>query len=286
MFEITMPTAALDIYSYEDIHGEWDYMKEKRYELNPQELPVGSVAYFINTNANGLHGNWEVCYGIVDTHYSNSVVIRMIDFNRNGNTCLGIPYKEFTRSKWFKLPKGWSCHTDLITETLEWKDYEKINKAMRELDIKNPDEILRLYEQGILIDVINNDYGKIKSEVDKIKGYRLFIEYDKLYRPSYQSYYYWGVFKDYESAQKIVDKQKAALKAISEMTDEEYFFHMIDVEFKEHGFYTTEEYRIKVKEFLKSLGDYNIDIWCHGAYDGQFQWKKSNNKRWVTIPMD
>ena len=247
------------------------------YMLNPQDLPIGSVAYFIKPSP---FKKWEIGYGLVEMHYPHNIVLTMLDANRTGRSIEGIPYNDFTSTEWRKLPKGWRYDTELFK--VEWDGAKELSKKYKAIDVTNPDSILAAYYDGVLIKVEGNDYGVIDAEVDSKHGYRIIKKYPMFAEPHpWNRSFLWNeVYKDYESAKAVIDRREEELRIISEMSDVEYsiyeYTNTID-----NAIDLPEEYREDCKRFL-SEQDKLEDIVVR-RYQGMIQWKYDRNKRWNTI---
>ena len=250
----------------------------KIYCLNPQELPIGSVAYFVNQSD---VNKWNVGYGLVEAHYTHNIVLTMLDANKTARTVEGIPFSDFTMTEWRKLPKGWSYDTDLVGDSLQWSNYQELNTKYQAIDYTNPSSILQAYKDGVLIEVEKNDYGYIDAEIDRKNGYRLVKKYpmwqeDKAWN---KSFYYWEIYKDYASVQAVIDEQRADLKRLSEMTDEEYSIYMFTNTI-DNSIYD-DSYKQRCKDFLMKqdkISDIVVRASCRGI-----EWRYEKNKRWNTI---
>lgn len=252
-------------------------VNNKIYMLNPQDLPIGSVAYFIKSNPSR---KWEIGYGLVEMHYPHNIVLTMLDVNRTGRSIEGVPYNDFTMTEWRKLPKGWGYNTRLFK--VEWNGAEELEAKWKAIDVSNPDSILDAYNGGVLVKVENNDYGIIDSEVDSKHGYRIIKRYPMFAEPHpWNRSFMWNeVYKDYESAKAVVEQYENELRKISDMTDKEYsiyeYTNTID-----NAVDLPQEYRDDCKKFL-SEQDRVEDIVVR-RFDGMIQWKYDRNKRWNTI---
>lgn len=250
----------------------------KIYCLNPQDLPIGSVAYYIEHNS---FDKWKVDYGIVEAHYTHSIVLTMLDVNKTGRTVEGTPFSDFRMTEWRKLPKGWSYDTDLVGNSLQWSNAIELNEKYKLIDITDPNSILQAYKSGVLIEVEKNDYGVIDAEIDKKYGYRIVKKYPmwQKIKAWNKSFYYYDVFKDYKSAQEVIDEQRAELKRISEMTDKEYSIHMF-TERIDSSIYD-ENYKEYCKSFL--MAQDNIEDIVVRVSNKGIDWRYEKNKRWNTI---
>lgn len=250
----------------------------KIYCLNPQDLPIGSVAYYIEHSA--FH-DWKICYGLVEAHYTHSIVLTMLDANMTDRMVEGIPYADFKMTEWRKLPKGWTYKTDLIGDSYQWEGAYELNEKYKAIDITNPDSILQAYKDGVLIEVEKNDYGRLETEIDSKNGYRIVKNYPmwtpiKAWNKSFQ---YWEVYKDYVSAQAVLDERTAELQRISEMSDEEYSIYMFTKTIDES--YYDNDYKQRCKDFL--LAQDNIEDIVVRASGKGIDWRYEKNKRWNTI---
>lgn len=247
------------------------------YMLNPQDLPIGSVAYYIKK-----HGfdRWEIDYGLVEMHYPHNITLTMLDVNRTGRTVEGVMYNDFVMTEWRKLPKGWRYDTKLFE--VKWDGAEELKEKWKAIDVTKPDSIIKAYNERTLVKVEENDYGFIDSEIDSKHGYRIVKRYPMFAEPHpWNRSFMWNeVYKDYESAKAVIEQRESELRRISEMTDEEYsiyeYTNTID-----NAIDLPQEYRDGCKRFL-SEQDKIEDIVVR-RYGGMIQWKYDKNKRWNTI---
>ena len=247
------------------------------YMLNPQDLPIGSVTYYIKK-----HGfdRWEIDYGLVEMHYPHNIVLTMLDVNRTGRSIEGVPYNDFTATEWRKLPKGWRYDTRLFE--IKWDGAKELEEKWKAIDVTNPDSILDAYNNRVLIKVENNDYGIIDSEVDSKRGYRIVKRYQMWAEPHpWNKSFLWNeVYKDYSAAKAILDKREKDLKRISEMDDREYSIYMF-TQTIDSAVDLPETYREDCKKYL--MAQDNIEDIVVRRGQGGIQWKYDRNKRWILI---
>lgn len=243
--------------------------------INRKEIPVGSVAYFLE---NSKDGKRKINFGIVEEHYASSIALHLIE-RRDTRRIDDIPVKEFkTPTRWQKLPKGWSWNTRLfeITE-------ERFPEELR-CNIDDAEKILQLYKEGYLVNVEDNDHAHFRSEVDKKYGWRIVREYPMLeYHPSYISVSYYNVFTSYADAKAELDKIHAEYSRQADMSDYDWSVEQIDHELDRWAklYSITDVEKQKYRDWILAQRDVE-DIEVRVAQGG-IQWKYWKNKRWLNI---
>lgn len=250
--------------------------------INKKELPVGSVAYYLDFEEHST-GKKVIKYGIVDEHYAGTIALRLLELS-DRRFIQGVPLKDFvTPTQWKKLPNGWSYDTVLFEiETIPLpKNKEEIKEH---IDIRKPENILWLYSNGVLVDVSYMNHRELTTEIDKNHGWRIIDECTVgKYYPSYVSVSYYNVYPTYEEAEKALKEDYAEYCAQAEMTDYEWSVWQIDHELNRwaniHGITDVEKQRYR--DWLlerDNVEDIEIRI-----ADGGVQWKYWKNKKWLNI---
>ena len=253
-----------------------------QYIRNPQDMPIGSIAYYITWDA---FNPPAIKFGLVEAHYTYSIVLTMLDVNRSGRSIEGVPYNEFTATEWRKLPKNWNYQMRLFE--LEWGNYGYIMQRYKDIDVTDPKSILQAYNDGILVKTEDNDYGKVQTEIDRTHGWRIVKSYYNVKIPPWnKSFDFREVYKDYASAQTAIEKHNTDLERIMNMTDEEYAIYEFTKVIDETP-NISEKYRQHCKDFLMQQDNKeDIVVRRHSGgtvWDIYIQWKYNRNQRWNTI---
>ncbi|MDO5151695.1 MAG: hypothetical protein Q4D76_20295 [Oscillospiraceae bacterium] len=243
--------------------------------INPKIYPIGSVVYFIKKYGH----EWEVSYGIVEEHYVDTICLQLYEL-LDTRLINGIPIKDFiTPTRWHKLPKGWSYDTKLFEIT-----YGEYPHDPKDYNLKNPNDILKAIEDGILVKVQDNDHARIRDEIDSKLGWRICREYPIYeHHPTYTSIRYYDVYGSYNEAMKVIHEHDAEFKRQSELSDYDWSVEQIDKELNRWAYMysISVEEKQRYREWILSLDkveDVEIRI-----LQGTIQWKYCKNKRWMNI---
>lgn len=248
-----------------------------RKHINRKEIPVGTVVYFLH-NSKSVPFDKDILFGIVEEHYIDCVALQMIE-PRDMRTVQGIPVKEFvTPTRWQKLPKGWTYSTDLVG--MGW-DTSMDNRTF---DWTNPEDILRAYHEGILVNVRDNDHAQFEADLSKSEGYRIIRKYPMYeYHPDYMSVDYRNVFLNCQDAEAARESIRAEFKRQAALSEYDWSVEQIDKELDRwaavYGVADTEKQ--KYRDWLLArdkVEDIEVRI-----SQGQIQWKYWKNKKWMAI---
>ncbi len=253
-------------------------LNKRLNDINRKEIPVGSVAYFLG-NSKVFAGKKEINFGIVEEHYVDSIALRLIEPRDTRRIC-GIPIKEFeTPTRWRKLPKGWTWNTKLFEITWDEQQFSKLW-----CNISDAEEILRLYKEGYLVNVKDNDHAHFESEIDKNYGWRIVRKYPMFeYHLSYVSVNFHNVFTNYADAKAELDRIHAEFKRQTELSDYDWSVEQIDNELARWAklYSITDIEKKKYHDWL--LNQCNVEDIEVRIADGGIQWKYGKNKKWLNI---
>lgn len=245
-------------------------------DINPKLQPVGSVVYFVKKRG----WQWSVSFGTVLEHYVHEVCIQLYEFP-NTKLINGIPVKELARvGDWHKLPKNWEHPTDLYEVT-----HSQLPDDWRLYDIKNPEEIAKAIEIGMLVCVRDNDHANVEADIDSRLGWRLVKKYEpyKSTPSDYTTIHYKEVYTTYKEAQDVVDQHEAELKRQSELTDYEWSVEQIDHTLDVWSAIRSipEDVKKKYRDWILNLD--KVEDVVTRIYGGEIQWKYDRNQRWMNI---
>lgn len=239
------------------------------------EFPIGSVAYYVKK----LNNKWLPAFGIVTDYASYDIELELYDLADN-RLIDDIPIQDIEfPTKWQKLPKGWTYDTELFS--LTWSSRpEEINRYK----ITSPGDILKAIEEGILVKVQNKDYGRVESEIDAKKGWRILKKY---YSSDYRSSHITTpqVYKTYDEVKTEIDKRDAELRRQAELSDYDWSVEKIDEALARwsHTYHIDDETKEKYRQRILNFG--NVEDIEVRIFSGQIQWKYWKNKRWHDIDL-
>lgn len=252
-----------------------NFFESRGLNLNGKEIPIGSVGYYVKKRGN----DWRVDFGIVKEHYVSAIGLQLVEL-ADRMLINGIPRKEFeTPTVWKKLPKGYSYNTKLFEIS-----FLPLQEELKNRKIENPDDILWLYENGIFVNVQDNDHAKIEAEISKENGWRIIRKYDKTEK-CYISVNCHEVYTTYEDAQRVVDDYYAELERQANLSDYDWSVEQIDrvldMWAKRNGISDKEKkaYRDWILEREK-VEDIEVR-----SFSDEIQWKYYKNKRWMNIEL-
>lgn len=271
--------------------AEWDMPAHHVYQINPKEVEIDEIVYFI-------YDNKKIYFGIVDKHYADCICLKIYSLKET-RYIDDVPYKDVPScGKWRKLPKGWTYDTELFQLTTKINDDEK---AMIDLlRISDKQALRQAIEKGILVPSESLDWSYIEAEIDSKRGYRLVKKYPNDYGLSsierikmcgYSCVKFTDVYMTFDEAQKVVDDWKSGLEKIAAMSDEEYYFRDIlqSVE-KAMGLKywgkDIVEYEEAVETYMNyfiNLGIESIEVRNRGY---NLEWKYTKNKKWLNVCLD
>ena len=265
---------------------------EKNPKLNPKELPIGTVAYYVKRRKN----RYFVDYGIVYDNYSDCVVLQRLTF-RDRRMIVSeffkepVPFKDFPhQTEWRKLPKGWSWNTQLFSYVMQEETDAEKNANIR---LDEPETIIKAYNDGVLVNVRDVPYEKIEAVIEGKFGYKLIRKSKEPERvidpdgPVDTVGIAWiQCFSTYAEAKAACDKYEAELEAQAEMSDLEWSVSLIDHDIdrwaKLRGI--SDENKARARDYLMGLKDLeNVETRVIGE---GLQYKYWKHKRWVTVPIE
>lgn len=242
--------------------------------INRQEIPVGSVVYFLTTNR---FGNKTIRFGTVEEHYTSEICLQLYDLCER-RTIDGIPVEQITTpTRWQKLPNGWTYSTMLYK--MEQRPLPDIAKRYK---MENPNDVLKAIEEGILVKVQTLDYGVFESVIDKNKGWRIERKYPE-YHPAFTSVRFDKVYTTYEAAKAELNGEYAELKRQSELSDYDWSVEQIDKELNRWSkiYGISDEEKGKYRNWILALD--NVEDVEVRLTSGSIQWKYWKNKKWMNI---
>lgn len=266
---------------------------EKNPKLNPKDIPIGSVVYYVRKS----HNKYSVDYGIVYDHYSDCVMIQRVCLRdrrmiKSAWSDKPVKWKDFPyHTDWYKLPKGWTWNTELYEICSEPMSEEE--EAFQRLRIDQPENIIEGYNKGYLVNVRDVPYEKIEVVIEKSNGYKLTRQsmgsqriYDG-YRPvDTVGVSPFQCFSTYAEAKASCEKAEAELLAQSEMTDYEWSVKLIkdDIDRWAGWYGISNENKARATDFLMSLDDLE-DIETK-VESGTIQFRKYGKKKWNALPIE
>lgn len=244
-----------------------------------KEFNKGDIVYWCNRTGYKFSVHWgrvsnacNHCNGsIVYVDYLSPKETRLVD---------GIPIDEFkSEDRFKKLPKGWSYNTRLyeLTCTDELKGIT--------FDVRDPDRIKELYEEGLFVKKSKIFDGEIDAEITN-QGYRIVKRHPiKLTNITSTSIRRDKLYHTYEEAEVEVNANIAELKRQSELSDYDWSVEEIDKILNrwQFNYGKTDIEKEQYREWLLALDkveDVEVRLWDSGV-----QWKYWKNKRWSNIEL-
>lgn len=244
-----------------------------------KEFNKGDIAYWCNRTGHKFSVHWgrvssacNHCNGsIVYVDYLSPKETRLVD---------GIPIDEFkSENRFKKLPKGWSYDTRLYEVTYT----DELNGIT--FDVRDPDRINELYEDGLFVKKSKIYDGTIDAEITN-QGYRVI----KRYIPYNQNITSTSIVRDklyfsYEEAQQDVDDNVAELKRQSELSEYDWSVEEMNkmLDRWQFNYGKTDLEKQDYREWLLALDkfeDVEVRLW-----NSDIQWKYWKNKRWNNIEL-
>lgn len=258
------------------------------YHCNKQcELfPIGSFVFWLSNYSPSdssicLGGRYYLCFGEVIEHYSGQTTVQLYDYKER-RIIEGVPANEFeTPTRWQKLPKGWTYNTELMHITFEPFDENK--NVLRVNGTLTEEVIRKAIENGILVKVQENDYGRFETEIDKHKGWRIIRNYNGKYHPTYLTVQFRDLCKTAEEVKAKYDEIEKEFERQVALSDVEWSIEQIDHTLDRWaGIYnipndTKQIYRDYILQFDK-IEDVEVRI-----MSGHIEWKHWDKKRWSKI---
>lgn len=245
------------------------------------KIKKGQIVYYVEKHKNG---SLFVDYAMVDEIFSDVVVLMIFDFYEQRYVD-GIPYNDVPYiGRWKKLPKNWTYDMPLFK--LDYiNNPEYIDKSF---DVTKPEDILKAYNIGLLVDTRTIDHSHIEADIDKNYGYRLIKKYYPYQRiPGDISLHYDEVYLTFAEAKKAIDDYLTELNRQASLSDEEWSLEQIENTIRHHLFmiYPNKE---QIEEKLQSIMDYfknrnNIEDIEVRISNGRIEWKYWKNKKWIGI---
>lgn len=259
--------------------------------INHKELPIGSVAYFVDKyRGRNAAGNvrWYVDFGIVEEHYPSSICLIKLE-PADRRTINGVRYSDFTTpTRWAKLPKGWSYDTKLFEEGID----ETVPDG-RSVDLKDPQAILDAYENGTLVRTQDFDHSHIvvqhgDGSQDSIKGTYRLIRDHKVYSciPAYESIAWREVYRTYAEAETVVQAHEAEVKRVAALSDYDWAVEQIWGTINRWAHFSPEERDVKKQCYFAWLMEQgNPEEIETRIFGDAIQWKKWKKGHWMNIAL-
>lgn len=251
-----------------------------------ESFPIGSFVFWLsNYSPSGssipLGGRYYLCFGEVIAHYSGQTTVQLYDYKER-RIIEGVPANEFeTPTRWQKLPKSWTYNTELMHITFEPFDENK--NVLRVNGTLTEEVIRKAIENGILVKVQENDYGRFETEIDKHKGWRIIRNYNGKYHPTYLTVQFRDLCKTAEEVKAKYDEIEKEFERQAALSDVEWSIEQIDHTLDRWaGIYnipndTKQIYRDYILQFDK-IEDVEVRI-----MSGHIEWKYWDKKRWSKI---
>lgn len=245
-------------------------------------FPIGSIVYYVEKLLLASKTPYYVNWGVVKEHYPGQVTLQLYE-PRDLRTIEGVPIKEFhTPTKWRKLPKDWSYDSKLFTI-----DTPNVKTPC----CNNQEEILKMIQDGVLVEVIENDHAEFHAEISKTNGWRIIRTYN--YHAVWQSSLpknritmnVTDLYSTYDEAQAVINDIYAEWKRQSELSDYEWSVEQIDkVLDKWSGIHHIDaETKNRYRDWILQLDKVeNVEI---RTSNGEVEWKYWKNTRWKTIQL-
>lgn len=243
-------------------------------KVNPKELPVGSVGYYVRKHRN----KYDVHFGIVLEHYAHEIALQHI-VPPNNMLVDGVPIAEFPEvTEWRKLPKGWSWDTRLF----EISYAERPSRPV--VDLRDPNQILKAYADGDLVDAQYNSHPVVEAEIDHRLGYRLYKNYEKSTIIAPTIALDWRqVFTSYDEANARCIAYQDRLNRLADMDDDEWSLSLIEDDIYRWVNMNPGKDVAEALEWILSRGD--VETIETRLMDGKLEWKREKNRRWMEVPV-
>lgn len=246
---------------------------------NPKRIPIGSVAYFLDSSRNQKPWNPEIAFGIVSEHYPGDVCLLRLE--RPDNRMIdGVPIAEFeSPSRYRKLPKGWTYNTKLFEVT-----YDK-SMHTGSFDITDPNSILKAYSDGVLVEANPFYHCYIDTDIDKHDGWRIVLKsgIDRSEIPHYSLVNFREVYGSYEEAAKAKKDLKDEFERQASLSEHEWvlekFDNMLDLYAYTYG--VSDKRKKEIRD--RALSMPNFDDLEFRAFNGDLQCRKWNGRKWASL---
>lgn len=191
-------------------------------------MEIGDIVYYVECTSPS--GAWEVRWGVVDTVYPTEVELRLYSI-RNRLRFNGVSLLDWLPDSvdvFRKLPKGWTWHTELVGLTED----DSYDSAFEGASFDDPESLMRLIRQKVLIPNERNEFRHPVAEVQKDGTY--YLRWSNDYenpgqrRQSYERVLKDKVFRSYEDANAWIADRVAEQRRIADMDDTEWVAMMVD----------------------------------------------------------
>lgn len=242
----------------------------------------GDIVYWCSRRGYKFSVHW----GRVDEQVNRSVVY--VDYLQGQDTrCIDdVHIDEFqSESRYKKLPKGWTYNTPLFEMSHMAMGNEDDAELAKEFNLKKPETIKKLYNEGLLVKTQDVFRGTVEAEITN-EGYRVVKKYDGYNKkPTSISIRPDKLYYSYAAAQQEVDANVAELKRQSELSYHDWSIEQIDNMLnKWQAVYGhTEEAKQGYREWMVELDDIdNVEV---RVFSGSIQWKYWKHKTWRNIEL-
>lgn len=264
---------------------------EKNPNLNPMEIPIGSVAYYLRK----CNNKYIVEFGIVYQNYHDCVILQKVALRdrrmvKSEFTKKPVPFKEFPyQTEWRKLPKGWTWNTRLF-EIVE--DEMPDDERMFKINIDEPETIIEAYNRGYLVNQRDIPFEKIEDVIENHSGYKLVRESRdgrslvERRPPDTVGIHWIQCFATWADAINARDKAEAELHAQAEMSELEWSIKLIDHDIDRWAKMreVSDENKARARAFMMQLKDLeNIETRVVSEGLQYKYWKKT---KWMTVPIE
>lgn len=245
--------------------------------MRREDIFSGDIVYWCRHNGND---DYSVRWGMVDEIFADVVIVDYLEL-KELRLVDGVPIEDFvSEERYRKLPKDWSYNTSLFKITL--RDYEP---PIDNYSPKNPYDIKKAYELGLLVKSKTIFHGTIEAEITK-EGYRIRKTYPMWqHHIDYVSIIPYKLYSTYEEASKEVENNIAEFHRQANLSDYDWSVEKIDETLNgwQRYYDASDIERNKYKEWLLSrprVEDIETRTCC-----GNIQWKYWKNKKWNNIEL-
>lgn len=236
----------------------------------------GDIAYW-HTQIDGYH---FVEYGMVIDHYSDSVLLDILDIAERRKVD-GKPIEQMPFiGEWHKLPKGWTYNTKLFDITTDYSDFPEWVWGIK---IDDPEQLKRAYDEGYLVKAKTKTCGHVETEITK-QGYRLVVRGDTpSKRGKTHAIQPKLVYSTFAEAKAEVDAYMAELHRQSELTDYEWSVEQIDKELDkwQRNYSIADDIKKLYRDWILSLK--NVEEISVRIFYGKPQMKREKQRTWHNI---
>ena len=268
-----------------------------------KNLKKGTIVYYITDRFRKCYADstaWSVEFGVFDGLSSYRISKDNIMTSQSEGIILPLeckdcryvktltsdwtPFYEFrSETEWHKLPKNWSCDTELFWVENRYPQGDYFN-----FDIRNRKKIKQLYDEGWFVELDKNDHRHIEVEFDhdyyKVVKKSLTYVYSNIHqKPLFYNLPHNRIFLNYDEARKKAKQLYEIEKNISLIA----FHNSCMKALEEHLMFISDtDRRAKYRRKILSMGEIEKFILRH--VDGKILWSYRNAKplKWKEIEID